>query len=280
MTAILLGLSCSLAWGVADYVAGVESRRRALAVVLVVSQAAGMTGALVIVLVSGEVLPDLGTAVAAAASGGLLITAIASFYHALTMGKMGVVAPVVATSAVIPVLAGIAAGDRLSTGQAVGIVMCCVGVVLATRHKPDENDGYNLRRGVGFALIAMASFGCFLVLFEGASSDSLFWSVTLSRAVAMGAVLAWLSAAAGAVPRLRQQGGWRLAAIGLLDICALTCFGLAAERGLLSVVAVLASLYPAVTVVLARLLLDERLARVQAAGIAMALTGVVALAAA
>jgi drug/metabolite transporter (DMT)-like permease len=280
MAAILLGLSCSLAWGVADYLAGVESRRSALSAVLVLSQTAGLLAALGMAIVSGEAFPSAATVGAAMVAGALLITAIAAFYRALTLGMMGVIAPIMATSAVIPVVAGIASGDRLNGLQIGGIGLCCVGVVLATRHRSGEpHEGRPVRRGgVGFAFVAMAAFGCFLVIFDGASSTSLFWSVAVTRAVAVGAVLGGI-AVLRQRPHLPRRGSARVAVIGLLDICALTCFGLAADRGLLSVVAVLASLYPAVTVVMARVLLDERLARIQEIGVAGALVGVAALAA-
>src|SRR4051794_22356171 len=154
MGAVLLGLMSSLGWGIGDYLAGVESRRRPLSAVLALSQAAGLLAALVMALVSGEALPPLGTALSALGAGALLITAIAMFYRALTLGLMGVVAPVMATSAIIPVLVGILSGDQLEAIQAVGIACCCVGVVLATRQPVAVGDlhaGAARRGGVGHA---------------------------------------------------------------------------------------------------------------------------------
>lgn len=273
MAAILLGLTSSLAWGIGDFLAGVEARRRPLSAVLIISQAAGLTAACAVALVSGEAFPSLEISLTALGAGTLMITSIATFYRALTVGRMGVVTPIMATSATIPVVAGLLSGDRLSTVEAWGVGLCCVGVILTTRQPAAEGPG-DRRGGIGLAFVGMVCFGCFVVAFDHAASESLFWSVALTRVVAVAAVFTTVAAVAGMPHLPTGLDAGRIALIGLLDVTALTALGLATDQGLLSIVAVLASLYPAVTILLARLLLDERLARIQGAGIAVALTGV------
>ena len=278
MTAIAFATCCSLAWGLADFLAGVEARRRPLTTVLALSQTAALAAALVLALATAEALPPPATLLRGLLAGVLLIIAVASFYRSLAEGMMGVVAPIMAMSAGIPVLVGLAGGDRVSALQAAGIVLCAIGAVLATRQPPavDERDR-GRTGGVGFAFLGMLAFGSFLVIFDDASGEALLWSVVSTRVIAVAAVAAVIVATA-AVPRVSRAEVPRIAVIGLLDILGLILFALATDSGLLSVVAVLASLFPAVTVVLARMVLDERLARVQQIGIVAAMGGVAALA--
>jgi uncharacterized membrane protein len=280
MAAVALGLSCAFAWGMADFLAGSAARRISLVSILTVSQTVGLATATVVVLIAGEPLPPGGTLAEAAASGLLMILAISSFYRSLSLGLMGVVAPIMATSAVIPVVYGAATGDALSGLQVGGIVLCFAGVVLASRSPTQaaEEQSSDGRAALAFALLAMVAFGCFLVLFDRASEHGVLWGATITRAVALVAVLAVAAAMRDRITFPDRGLAW-IPVVGVLDVGGLIAFGLATGKGLLSVVAILASLHPVVTGILARTLLDERLARVQGIGIAGALVGVIALAA-
>jgi drug/metabolite transporter (DMT)-like permease len=190
---------------------------------------------------------------------------------------MSVVAPISATGAVVPVLVGLAQGERPDTLQVVGMALALVGVICASREPAEAHGPSPKRAAIGLALVAALGFGTFYVALDQATSDA---GVTNSLVVARFASLAMLGVAAlatrPALPRAPLDVG-RLGVIGLLDLSANGLYALATREGLLSVVSVLGSLYPAVTVVLARVVLKERVAPVQEVGVLLALAGVVAI---
>ena len=279
MLAVVLGLSSSLCWGLADFFGGLQSRRRAALAVLLVSQGVALALLVPFAFALGAELPSATAAGWAALAGSAGIVALASFYRALAIGTMSVVAPISATAAAVPVLVGLAEGERPSWLQVAGMAIALAGVILASR-EPIEEDGAPVNRtAIGLALVAAVGFGTFFVGLDRASEDAdVSWVIVVSR----GCSLVLLVIAALAVrPALPRDGASlaTLAMIGLLDLGANGFYALATQEGLLSVVAVLGSLYPAVTVVLARVVLAERVSRVQEVGVALALAGVVAISA-
>ena len=274
MAAIALGLAASLSWGVADFLGGIQSRRMPVVAVVLGSQLAGLVLAVVIVAARGEGMPsgDLVIYAALSSIGGII--GLTAFYKALSIGAMGVVAPLSSTAAVIPVAVGIATGDRPSVLQGIGVAIAIGGVVLASREATDEAEKSNaLSAGVGFALISAVGFGCFFLAIDRASDADVLWAVTVNRTTSVLLLTAALLVT-------RPQVGLRvadmriLAIVGILDIAANGFFALAATKGLVSVVAVLSSLYPVMTVILARVILKERLRAVQRVGALAALAGV------
>ena len=215
----------------------------------------------------------------AALAGAAGIVALGCFYRALAIGTMSVVAPISATAAVVPVLVGLAEGERPSTLQVAGMAAALAGVVLASREPIEEGGNPPNRMAIGLALVAAAGFGTFFVGLDRASEGAdVPWVIVVSR----GCSLALLVIAALVVrPSLPRDGASfaALGMIGVLDLGANGFYALATQEGLLSVVSVLGSLYPAVTVVLARVVLAERVSRVQEAGVLLALAGVVAISA-
>ena len=271
MFAIVLGLAASLSWGVADFLGGIQSRRMPAVAVVLGSQFAGLVLVAAVVTVRGEAIPGGDFALYAALSAVAGIVGLTSFYHALSIGSMGVVAPLSSCAAAIPLVVGIATGDRPSTIQGLGVAIAIVGVLLASR-EASEHGGAAVAKGAGFALFSAVGFGCFFLAMDKASDADVLWAVAVNRAVSVG-----LLALAVLVTRprlgLKPKDMRTLAIVGVLDILANGFFALAATKGLVSVVAVLASLYPVITVVLARLILGERLRAVQRVGAALALTG-------
>jgi drug/metabolite transporter (DMT)-like permease len=272
--AIALGLAASLSWGVGDFLGGLQSRRLPVVAVVLGSQLAGLALVVVIVAIRGKALPggDFVPYAAASSVGGII--GLTAFYKALSIGAMGVVAPLSSTAAVIPLVVGLASGDSLSALQATGIALAISGVVLASREASDEAKGSTaVAKGAGYALVSAVGFGCFFVAIAHASDADVMWAVCVNRAVS-----ALLLTAALLVTRPRlglKLGDMRiLVLIGVLDTGANGFFALASTKGLVSVVAVLASLYPIVTVILARFVLHERLRAVQRFGAAAALAGV------
>jgi len=274
-----LAFASSLCWGLADFFGGLQSRRRPLVTVLLIAQIAAVALGLAFVIASGDPFPDLGPAALAAGAGVAGCAALAAFYRGLAIGTMSIVAPVSATGAAVPVLVGVASGERPGALQVVGIGLAMVGIVLAAREPGGVAPGPAVRASLGLALLAALGFGSFFVLLDSATEEAgAPWALLLVR-VGEVALLAALVAAV----RPRMPAGARDAApllgIGALDFLATALFALATEQGLLSIVAVVGSLYPAVTVVLARVVLAERVTRGQELGVVVTLVGVMAISA-
>lgn len=281
MTA-LLALLASALWGGADYLGGSLSRRLPVLSVTLVGQAVALAAAAAVVGGLGAYagLGDyLWWGVGCGVVGPVALTA---FYTALATGTMGVVAPIAATGVVIPVGAGLLLGERPHPLQLVGICAAVVGVVLASRSAGGSGAPTRVdRRSVLLAVVAAAGFGAVLLLIARGSETSVGTTLVAQRGTNV-ALLAGVALVARLRGRLRLSPAAAdlpaMALVGLGDAGANGLYGLASTRGLTSVVAVLASLYPVVTALLARQLLGERLGRGQAAGVATALAGVVLMA--
>jgi len=285
--AAILALLSSLSWGTADFLGGLAARRVGTVRVLAVSYPAGavvITGA-AFVLIPGELSARTWLTGLAAGAGG--VVAIGLLYAALTRGQMGVVSPITAVlSGAVPVGVGLFLGETLSLLAAVGVVAAGVAVVLVSRqagpHRSTPRNAIVLASASGLAI------GIYLSILGTSPSESGVWVASIGRWVSSVLVAAALLVvlrlgAANRETRPGRSGGaypWSLAlAAGTLDALANAVFQLAAQRGSLAIVAVIGSLYPAATVVLARYLLHERLSRVQLSGVLLALLAAGVLAA-
>ena len=278
MLAIALGLGSSLCWGLADFFGGLQSRRRPLLAVLLVSQVAALVLLLPLAAFAGGEMPDAAAVGWAALAGTAGTIALAAFYRGLAIGTMSVVAPVSAAAAVVPVLVGLAEGERPGALQVAGMVLAFAGIVLASR-EPSPDGKPASRAGIGLALVAALGFGTFFVGIDRASEDAgVLWVIAASRTCGLAVIAAAVLARRPAMPREGRAWGVLLV-IGVLDLGANALYAYATTKGLLSIVAVLGSLYPAVTVVLARVVLSERVTRPQEAGVLATLAGVVAISA-
>src|SRR3954454_2320051 len=155
MAAVALGLASSLSWGVADFFGGLQSRKRRVLAVMTITQTAGLLLSLVVVAARAEG-PPAGAGWLAWAMGGSLfgIAGLAAFYRGLATGNMGVVAPISSAAAVVPLVVGLATGERPSSVQAVGIALAIVGVVLASREESEPGAGPRVATGTGLAIVA------------------------------------------------------------------------------------------------------------------------------
>ena len=215
----------------------------------------------------------------AALAGSAGIVALGAFYRALAIGTMSVVAPISATAAAVPVLVGLAEGERPGGLQIAGMAAALAGVILASREPVEEGCPPANRAAIGLALVAAAGFGTFFVGIDKASATAeVPWVIVVQRCCSVSLLLI---ATLVVRPSLPRDGASLLvlAAVGVLDLGANGLYALATTKGLLSVVSVLGSLYPAVTVVLARFVLAERIARIQEVGVVLALAGVIAISA-
>ena len=279
MLAVALALSSSLCWGLADFLGGLQSRVRPLVTVLLIAQVAAVAIGIAFVAGSGDPFPDLGPAALATGAGVAGCAALAAFYRGLAIGTMSIVAPVSATGAAVPVLVGLATGERPGAIQVAGIVVAMAGIVLAAREPGDAPPGSAMRASLALAGLAALGFGTFFVLIDRATElGGAPWSLLLVR-VGEVALLGTLALATRPAMPAGIRDATPLLVIGVLDFSATAFFALATEQGLLSVVSVVGSLYPAVTVILARIVLAERVARTQELGVLLTLAGVVAISA-
>jgi drug/metabolite transporter (DMT)-like permease len=274
MLAVAFALGAAVAWGAADFLGGLKSRAVATIVVVAFGQATGLVLVAAFVAARGEGPPETRFFVYALLAGIAGAVGIAALYRGLAVGSMSIVAPITATGAVIPVAVGVGTGERPTALQGAGLALALGGVVLAARQPGGETLRGRVAAGVGLALLAALGIGSFLVALDAASEGGVAWALLVQRSVCLGLVLA-------AAVLLRTDIGFSrvdlapMAAIGTLDMAANALFAVASTRGLVSVVSVVASLYPVTTVVLARLLLAERISRAQQVGVAGALMGVV-----
>lgn len=274
MLSLVLAFSSSVSWGVADFLGGLKSRRLPVLNVLLASQGTGLLLIGVYSLARGEGPPGGDFALWAAFSGLAGVIGLAAFYRGLAIGNMGVVAPISATAAVVPVVVGIASGDRPAAIQYAGLVLALVGVVLASR---EEVSG-GTARGAGLALVSALGFGFFFVGMDNASDADIGWAMLVNRVTGFSLLLCAFAITRPPVA-VRRPDVPVLLLIGALDIAANALFAVAATEGLVSLVSVLGSLYPLTTVALAAVVLGERPHRLAQVGVATALCGVVLIAA-
>ncbi|MGZ4109004.1 MAG: EamA family transporter [Actinomycetota bacterium] len=277
MLPLLLALGSGMGWGTADFLAGLAARRQALFVVMAISQAAGLVFVAAVVLLRGEA-PQQAIAVWYGVAAGVLgAIGLAALYRALAIGRMSVVAPTAALSGVVPLAWGLARGDHPSAVQVAGIALAVLGVILASRSL-DEGSGRRTAVGVGLALIAAVTLGVLVMLLDEIGRTDPLWGVLMVRVSALTLLSIALLVRRPSLRMSFRDLRW-LVAVGVLDNGSNLLFALAADAGgLLALTSVLGSLYPVATVVLARLVLHERLERHQAAGVAAALVGVALIA--
>ena len=202
-----------------------------------------------------------------------MISLIALF-RALAIGTMGVVAPLSATGVALPIAIGLITGDRPSAAVALGMAAIVAGVVMASRSRHDDADQRTAGRwSIALALVAAVGFGGYFVLADAAADGSILWLLALERTVSVPVALGAALALGAAAPARHDVAA--LVATGALNLAGTGLYALASTRGALSVVAVAATMYPVVTALLARGVLGERLAPVQAAGVGAAMTGIV-----
>lgn len=276
--AMVLALASAVVYGMADFAGGLASRRATAAAVVALSQAAGLV-AVVLLLpwLGGDPTPaDLAWGAAAGVAGGL---GLLLFYRALAAGVMSVVAPVTAVSAAaLPVLGGLLLGERIGPVAAGGIVLALAAVVLVA-----AEDGLASLRNAGLgtvapALAAGAGFGLFFVVLDRTGEDSGLSPLVAARVVSVLMVGA-LALATGRSLRISRRVLPVVVLAGVGDMTANALFLVATQvGGQLAITGVLASLYPASTVLLAQVVLRERLAGAQRAGLAVAAAAVVLIA--
>lgn len=279
--AALLALSAAMAYGVGDFLGGVAARRRPATVVVLWSHMVGLVMLLALApLVGGELTTR--AALAGGAAGVLGGCGVALFYTGLSVGTMSVVAPIAALlSAAVPVVAGLAAGERPTTAAVVGIAVALAAIVAVSREggagRAGAPPGLHWRP-LALAVAAGLGFGLYFVVVGHGGDGVGVWPLVSARVASVSLFAALGAARLTAPPGVPTEGAGPIVGCGLLDAGANVCFLLALDHGLMSIVAVLTALYPAGTILLARYVLGEELSPVQRAGLGLAAVAAVLIA--
>ncbi|WP_406655618.1 EamA family transporter [Methanolobus sp. ZRKC2] len=268
----IFGLGSAVSWGTGDFCGGVATKRSSVLTVAIISQLVGLALLAFSAFIIGEAMApwqDILWGALAGISGGIGLLAL---YHALSVSKMGVVAPAAAVfSAIVPVVFGIAMEGFPATIQLIGFFFAFTGVWLISREeygaKMNSND-------LKLSLIAGFGFGFFMIFIDRIQGASILWPLVGARIASLTMFfLAALYLRKAEIPAVRYIPLMALA--GIFDTGGNLFYALAAQAGRLDIAAVLTSLYPAVTVLLAWMFLKERLARRQWIGVLSVMIAVV-----
>jgi drug/metabolite transporter (DMT)-like permease len=274
--ALVLALGSGLTWGIADFVGGLAAKRAAVTTVTFVSQAFGLIAVLPLLpLLPGE--PSVAAFISGAVAGLAGCIGLLAYLRALALGPMGVVAPLAAVVGVmVPVVAGLMAGERVSAVAAAGIGLGLVAIVVVAagggRRQAQRTAGL---AGPLLALAGGTSFGVFFVLLDFTPDGSGLWPLVGARASSLTLMAVLVALTRGAWPARRAVP--MVASSGILDMLANVLFLLATRAGLLTISSLLASLYPVVVVVLARQVLAERLRGPQVVAVGLAILAIAAI---
>jgi drug/metabolite transporter (DMT)-like permease len=275
MTAVALALCAAALWGTGDFLGGLATRRLRVLIVLFWSQLVGLVGVTAWIAASGAPRPGTGLLYAAAA--GLAgVVGLGCLYQGMAVGAMGIVAPISATSPIVPVGFSVLRGDSPAPIQWAGIALALLGIVLVSREP--GNLGGHVATGVGLALVAALGFGLFVVGLGEAAQESAPWAVAAARLSSVGVLVVALASTRTA-PRLSRRLLPVVVAVGVFDTGANALIAVAATHGSIGIVGVLSALYPITTILLARAVLHERLGTTRTAGGLIALAGAALIAA-
>ena len=280
---IVLGLAAAVLYGSGDFLGGLAARRAHVLAVLTLAEGAGTAVALAAAATSPgpPSLAGLAWGTGAGLIGGL---GLIIFYTGLAAGPMSVVAPVSGlVSTVLPVAVALAGGERPGAGVYAGALLCLAAIVLASSARDTSTAQQHHRpgRALAYGIAAGISFGLFFLLIRNAGQTGELWPVVAARIGELAVVLAAVAVLRRGL-RPRGADGWLLLAAtgaGVIDVVANICYVAATRTGMFGLAVVLASLYPGVTVLLARVLLGERLRWAQRAGLGLAAIGILLVAA-
>jgi len=273
----LLALGGALSWGAGDFLAGLATKRIAVFTVLALSQAIGLVGIGVWVVVAQDPFPGVVGLIPAVLAGLAGAMGLAALYRGLAVGAMGIVAPISAASPIVPLSVDAALGVVPATAQWLGVALVLAGIVTLSREP--RNGGQRIAAGAGLAVVAAVGFGLFFVGLDAGADESAPWAVVAARSASVTFAVAaavFITRTSLRPPRALLPA---LVAIGVFDTGANVLVAYALTKGAAGIVAVLSALYPVVTVVLARVVLEEQLSSSRRVGGVVALGGAALVAA-
>jgi len=269
--AALFALSGALLWGVGDFLGGIASRRISVLTVLAVSQAVGLAGLVLWIVLANDPFPGAVELLPGVAAGLAGLIGLGALYRGLSIGAMGVVAPISAAGPVVPLAIDAARGIVPSPLQWLGVVLVLAGLASLSLEQPASGPR-RLAEGAGLAIVAALGFGAFFVGIDSAADESVPWAVGAARSAAV--VVAFGAVAVTSAPLTPPRALLpALVGVGAFDTGANVSVAFATTEGAVGIVAILSALYPIVTVVLARLFLLEELSRGRRLAAAAALAG-------
>jgi drug/metabolite transporter (DMT)-like permease len=277
MLSIIFGLSSALIWGAADFCGGLASRKAKAYQAVLLGEAVGLVALLVVAYNSGERITSWSMLWQCALAGVMGVLGLLLFFQSITKGLMSVAAPVSALMAVvIPVVFGILTSGFPGWLTFIGFLLAMASIWLISQPEGSPTSIRLRLVDLSLPLIAGVSFGIYLILMHRGSQNGLFWPMVTSRTAGVATMLVY--ALITRQPVTPPKSVWPLIALnGFLDVTGNGFYLLAAHSGRMDVAAVLVSLYPGSTVILAGLLLRERLNRLQWSGILAALAAIVFL---
>lgn len=272
LSVIVFGLLASLTWGAGDFSGGLAAKNMKIAGVVIIAHAAGLVLLLVLALLSRESLPPLSDLGWGALAGLVGMIGLSAFYQALATGKMGLIAPIVAVGAVtIPVCFGILSSGLPRLIQLVGFGLGIISLWLVTYTRETSKE----TTGIKLASVAVLGFGGYLILIAQVESLSVFWPLVAARITSLSIVFVFA---------LLRRSEWRPQSYahlrtafltGAFDVGGNVFYSLAVQSGRIDIAAIVSSLYPGTTVMLAWWVLKERLVRVQVIGIIAAILAII-----
>jgi len=269
---ILFGLASALAWGAGDFSGGLATKRGNVTSVVLISQIAGGLFLLLLALVFRETVPPSGDFLFGALAGIAGVIGLLALYSGLAHGRMGVVAPLTAVaSAAIPIVYSLFAEGLPPALQIAGFALALIAVWLLSGA---SGDTAVQRVELGYSLLAGTGFALFFILIDQANETAVFWPLTAARLASV-TCLAIFIAVRGIWQRPTREQIPLIVLAGLLDALGNAFFALSARFGRLDLAAILSSLYPATTVLLAQIVLHERLNRPQWLGVFIALLALI-----
>jgi drug/metabolite transporter (DMT)-like permease len=277
LLALAISLASSFSWGISDFLGGLQSRRFPVLGVLAISQPVGLLLIALLIPVFGADHISGGKLALAFLAGGASLGGLGAYYAAMAMGTVSVVAPIAALGVVVPVAIGLATGEEPGTIQLIGLVPAIAGVVILS-YKRDSGGRVDSRLPIFLAILAGLGFGIFFTALDAAATDHPGWALLAVRLGGVSVVAVALLVTRPSLEGLSSALGV-LVLIGVFDVSANALFAVASTKGVLPVVAVGGSMYPAFTVALAHGVLGERLAALQWSGVVLALLGVAMIAA-
>jgi drug/metabolite transporter (DMT)-like permease len=275
--ASLLALAAALMWGAGDFFGGISTRQIGVLAVLALSEAVGLVGVALWIVLAGDPFPGVGKLLPAVAGGVAGVIGLAALYRGFAVGAMGIVAPISAASPLVPLAVDAGHGITPDLVQWLGVASVVGGVVVLSR-EPSPLGGQKLAAGVALAIVAALGFGTFIVGLDAGSDESAPWAVVSARGISLVLVLAAAATTSTSVAVPRRV--WpAVVGVGVFDTAANVAVAVATTKGAAGIVAVLSALYPVVTVVLARVLLAEQLTASRRIGGAITLAGAALVAA-